>query len=123
MKVRCSRKRDGCEWEGELRHLEKHEREECGWALVQCRYHCGGRVFRRQLAEHEIDECQQRPVDVKFESFMRKMEAKLTSEKERHERELAAVREVMEQQKIENETTIEQLEQSLKEMRGELHKW
>ena len=122
LKVRCSRKKDGCEWEGELRHLEKHEREECGWALVQCRYHCGGRIPRRQLAEHEHEECPQRPLEVKLETFMRKMEAKLTFEKECHEREMAAVREEMEQQKREHETKIEQLEQSLKEMRGEPHK-
>ena len=86
LKVRCSRKKDGCEWEGELRHLDHHEREECVWALVVCRYHCGERVPRRQLAEHEQDVCSQRPVDVKLESFMRKME-------ERHMREIAAVRE------------------------------
>ena len=59
---RCSRKKDGCEWEGELRHLDHHEREECVWALVECRYHCGERVPRRQLAEHEEDVCPQRPL-------------------------------------------------------------
>ena len=94
LKVRCSRKKNGCEWEGELRHLEKHEREECGRAFVQCRYHCGGRFPRCWLREHERDECSQRPVDVKLESSMRKME-ELTEH-------------------------VEQLEQSLKDMRGEL---
>ena len=74
LKVRCSRKKDGCEWEGELRHLSDHEREECVWALVECGYHCGERLPRRQLAEHEQDVCPQRPVDVKLESFMRDME-------------------------------------------------
>ena len=86
LKVRCSRKKDGCEWEGELRHLSDHEREECVWALVECGYHCGERLPRRQLAEHEQELCPQRPVDVKLESFMRKTE-------ERHMREMAAVRE------------------------------
>ena len=84
--VRCSRKKDGCEWEGELRHLDHHEREECAWALVECGYHCGERLPRRQLAEHEQDVCSQRPVDVKLESFMRKME-------ERHTKEIATARE------------------------------
>ena len=86
LKVRCSRKKDGCEWEGEVRHLSDHEKEECVWALVECGYHCGERLPRRQLAEHEQELCPQRPVDVKLESFMRKME-------ERHMREMAAVRE------------------------------
>ena len=41
-KVRCSRKKDGCEWEGELRHLSYHEREEClyirecSWRKLPC---------------------------------------------------------------------------------------
>ena len=86
LKVRCSMKKDGCEWEGELRHLDHHEREECAWALVECGYHCGERLPRRQLAEHEQDVCSQRPVDVKLESFIRKME-------ERHMKEMATVRE------------------------------
>ena len=53
------------------------------WALVECEvpYHCGERLPRRQLAEHEQDVCFQRPVDIKLESFMRKME-------ERHIREI-----------------------------------
>ena len=61
LKVHCSRKRDGCKWEGELRHLENHEREECGWALVRCQ--CGGRFPRRKLSEHQLKECPQRPMD------------------------------------------------------------
>ena len=86
LKVRCSRKKDGCEWEGELRHLAHHEREECVGGLVECRYHCGERLPHRQLAEHEQDVCSQRPVDVKLECFMRMME-------ERHTREIATARE------------------------------
>ena len=27
--VRCSRNADGCEWIGQLRHLDKHVRDEC----------------------------------------------------------------------------------------------
>ena len=92
LKVRCSRKKDGCEWTGELRHLSDHERDECACMLVECQFHCGERVPRSQLAEHEQDECPQRPMDVKLESFMRKMEAKLVTEKNRHEKELAALR-------------------------------
>ena len=57
-----------------------------GGRNIMLQYHCGERLPRRQLAEHEQDVCPQRPVDVKLESFMRKME-------ERHMREMAAVRE------------------------------
>ena len=79
--VRCSRKKDGCDWEGELRHLEHHQMEECGWALVKCCYECGVCVPRPQLVEHELHLCPKRPVDVKLESAMTKME-------ERHKREV-----------------------------------
>ena len=85
MKTRCSRKNDGCEWEGQLRHLTKHEMDECEWALVECRYSCGERVSRRLLAEHEQDACEQRPMNVKLESIARKME-------QRHKTEMATVR-------------------------------
>ena len=108
LKVRCSRKKDGCEWEGELRHLSNHEREECVWALVECGYHCGERLPRRQLAEHEQDVCPQRPVDVKLESFMRKME-------ERHMKEMAAVREELERMKQQMKEKEQLMEKKLAE--------
>ena len=84
--VRCSRKKDGCDWEGELRHLEHHQMEECGWVLVKCCYECGVCVPRPQLVEHELHLCPKRPVDVKLESAMTKME-------ERHKREMDTVKE------------------------------
>ena len=83
--VRCSRKKDGCDWEGELRHLEHHQMEECGWVLVKCRYECGACVPRPQLVEHELHLCPKR-VNVKLQSAMTKLE-------ERHKREMDAVKE------------------------------
>ena len=53
LKTYCSRKNDGCEWEGELRYLRRHETDECEWAVVECRYLCGERIPRCLLAEHE----------------------------------------------------------------------
>ena len=93
LRTHCSRRKNGCDWEGELRHLDYRERGDCMWALVECRYSCGELVPRRQLVEHERDLCPQRPVDVKLESFMKKMEAQLTIERNRHEQEMAATRE------------------------------
>ena len=88
LKVRCSRHNDGCQWMGELRHVVPHEREECGWAVVECSYQCGAHLPRRLMDEHQRDECPQRPMDVKLESFMKRMETKLMSERERHEKEI-----------------------------------
>ena len=127
LKVRCSRKNDSCQWEGELRHLDYHEREECMCALVECRYSCGVCVPRRQLVEHERDLCPQRPVDVKLESFMRKMEAQLTIERNNcHEQEMAAIRRVLHEEReshgqemaskeMSHSTEIEKLKQELME--------
>ena len=84
--VRCSRKKDGCDWEGELRHLEHHQMEECGWVLVKCCYECGVCVPRPQLVEHELHLCPKR-VNLKvLESAMIKLE-------ERHKKEIEAVKE------------------------------
>ena len=99
LKVRCSRHNDGCQWVGELRHVVPHEREECGWAVVECSYQCGAHLPRRLMDEHQRDECPQRPMDVKLESFikrmeeqhereMSKMETRLSTERERHEKEI-----------------------------------
>ena len=93
LKARCSRTEVGCQWVGELRHLDHHETEECGWAVVECSYQCGAHLPRRLMAEHEREACPQRPMDVKLEWFMKSMETKLTTERERHVREMAAVRE------------------------------
>ena len=117
LKVRCSRKRDGCEWEGELRHLDEHEGESCDWALVRCQ--CGGRFPRRKLSEHELRECPQRPMDFVMDLSLHQVETKLTIEKDRHEREMAALREElkkqMEQQKKEFEFKLEQLKREVEE--------
>ena len=94
VKVVCSKKNGGCQWVvDELRHLDRHEREECGWTVVECSYQCGAHLPRRLMAEHKRDACPQRPMDVKLEWFMKSKETKLTTERERHEREMAAVRE------------------------------
>ena len=74
LKVRCSRKDDGCNWEGELRYLDKHERETCKWVLVRCRHpECGLNVPRLHLSTHERHECAHRPVDDQLEKFKSKM--------------------------------------------------
>ena len=91
--VRCSRKKDGCDWEGELRHLEHHQMEECGWALVKCCYECGVCVPRPQLVEHELHLCPKRPVDVKLESAMTKMEERHKKEMEEFGSKIFAVKE------------------------------
>ena len=90
LKVRCSRHNDGCQWVGELRHVVPHEREECGWAVVECNYQCGAHLPRRLMDEHQRDECPQRSV----ESRLKRLE-------ERHKREVSALRREIAEQKRE----------------------
>ena len=94
LNVRCSNQKDGCQWVGELRHAVSHEREECGWAVVECSYQCGAHLPRRLMEKHEHDVCPQRPMDVKLETFMKKME-------ERHQREKKEMDSKMAEQKKE----------------------
>ena len=68
-------------------------REECGWTEVQCSYQCGVLVPRHQLAEHERNVCPQRPMDIKVECSLTKLEAEWKTEKERHEREIRELKE------------------------------
>ena len=93
LKVYCSKRSDGCEWKGELRHVERHVREECGWTEAQCSYQCGVLAPRHQLAEHERNVCPQRPMDIKVECSLTKLEAEWKTEKERHEREIRELKE------------------------------
>ena len=60
--------------------MSKHEKIECWLTLVECRYSCGERIPRSQLAEHEQDMCEQRPMNVKLESIVTKMEERLMRE-------------------------------------------
>ena len=93
-------------------------------ALVECRYSCGVRLPRRQLVEHERDLCPQRPVDVKLESFMMKMEVQLTIERNRHEQEMAAIRRVLHEERESHRQEIASREMShsteIEELRQEL---
>ena len=123
LKVRCARTEDGCRWVGELRHLDRHEREECEWAVVECSYQCGAHLPRRLMAGHEREVCPQRPMDIKFERFMKNMETKLTTERERHVREMAAVREefrnTLTKERETHKKEVEELKELLAEQKRE----
>ena len=102
LKVRCPQKNDGCQWVGELRHIVYHEKEKCEWAVVSCSYRCGARGPRRLMEEHEHHNCPQRPIDVKLEYFMKMME-------ERHNKEMAAVKEELKSQRQAHTVEITEL--------------
>ncbi len=82
--VFCKWRRLGCDWKGEIRNLGEHlvPRDGgtggCGLVMVDCSYKCGVMVERRELAEHERDECAKRPVEAQMSSLTNKLEKRLT---------------------------------------------
>lgn len=57
--VNCSRK--GCDWRGELRFVENHEKY-CEYVEVTCPNNCGKEVHRKHVQEHCKTTCKLRPV-------------------------------------------------------------
>ena len=65
LRVRCPNKRYGCDWEGELRDVEKHLNTgnvdgECTFTLIDCP--CGQELQRQKYREHISSKCVQRTI-------------------------------------------------------------
>ena len=65
LQVRCSHKRQGCAWVGELRALKGHlevgsVEGQCQYVNVECPLKCGQRVRRRDQEKHKSNECVKR---------------------------------------------------------------
>ena len=70
LKVRCSYKKDGCEWTRELRQLDEHlntdpqpekQLDGCQFVEIDCIYNCGNHQQRRYIQIHQIKDCPKRP--------------------------------------------------------------
>ncbi len=58
--VFCTMKKQGCDWEGQLKDLDEHE-DSCKCFIVQCPNKCDqDQITRSQLAEHLESECPNR---------------------------------------------------------------
>ena len=77
--IRCPQREMGCDWKGELGHVQSHLCMTCRYITVPCTYHCGAELQRRQLAEHERDFCPNRPVEMQVASLAQKLESILLS--------------------------------------------
>ena len=80
--VRCPQKELGCDWEGELGQLQQHQHpavesrgKGCGFVLIDCVYKCGEQFPRREIHQHELEECLRRPIEVQISSLARKLES------------------------------------------------
>ena len=71
LKVRCSNKSAGCEWEGELGQLDNHLKlgsveGQCHFVDVQCPLECGQSLMRRNLNNHQLNKCPKRPFTCQY---------------------------------------------------------
>ena len=67
LKIYCTNKIDGCNWKGEVRGLEGHQKlgdreGECLYVEIPCINRCGNKIQRHLLKKHEDETCSKRPV-------------------------------------------------------------
>ncbi|XP_064385150.1 TNF receptor-associated factor 6-like [Halichondria panicea] len=75
LKVRCSHQKNGCEWMGELRQLDKHlntdpqpekQFEGCNLVEIDCTYNCGEQCQRKYMVIHHKNECPKRAFSCEY---------------------------------------------------------
>ena len=111
--VYCTNKDKGCAWTGEMRSLDGHVKDQCMYTVVSCKYDCTTSLQRWQMVAHEQDECHARPMELKMQRFVEKMEDRLTSlEKENDDqRELIKkLQDQLEQRELKEAKLEEELE-------------
>ena len=59
LKVYCDNKEAGCDWTGEVRKIEKHLEEDCGYQEIECE-DCGEEMLELLMETHLSDECPMR---------------------------------------------------------------
>ena len=59
--VKCRLHKSGCEWVGDLRHLDQHS-DSCGYVEVDCPNSCGERVQQRLVSSHKENQCSKRHI-------------------------------------------------------------
>ena len=66
LKVYCTHKSKGCEWKGEVKALEDHQKKgeavgECKYTPVTCANQCGSKIDRHLLKQHQDQFCPKKP--------------------------------------------------------------
>ncbi|XP_065900851.1 TNF receptor-associated factor 4-like [Dysidea avara] len=66
--VMCTNKERGCEWQGELNHINNHlgNSDGCQFEDVKCSNECGKMLQRQYLTSHVETECPCRKVDCQY---------------------------------------------------------
>ena len=99
LRVQCELREQGCQWEGQLRDIEKHlsvtNDGGCCYIEVECRYECGKRMMRKDMKEHEEGQCLKRPIEVQL---LKKMELMWQELKLRETAEISLKAKVLDQE-------------------------
>ena len=77
LKVYCENNENGCEWIGDLKHLDNHLDKDCPHVTVQCSLDCGLEMKRADLITHIQDRCRKRSVQDQLYSITNRLEARL----------------------------------------------
>ena len=64
LKIKCTRVKEGCEWVGELRKTEDHDKD-CEYVDEDCANRCGERVIRKVMENHKEQQCPRRKTGCK----------------------------------------------------------
>ena len=64
LQVFCVNKEKGCDWQGEMKNIEKHLTSDdgCHFEDVECSNKCGSMLQRQDLVNHTTKECQNRMI-------------------------------------------------------------
>lgn len=79
LKVNCIERKQGCNWEGEIRHLSNHLQQVCLYVNVSCPLKCGQIYQRCKLQQHQDDDCIQRTPEIKLTSLVNKLVVRLVA--------------------------------------------
>ena len=120
LRVRCTCSKDGCDWEGELGDLERHLSNKCLYVEEVCPHKCGQSYPRHLLSTHQLDECPQRPLEVKLEALQRQLTQKyellqqqLLEQEKKHEKDKKELQQQLAQQEKKHEEDKKELQQQL----------
>ena len=68
LEIQCTKWEEGCQWVGELSHLQAHleSDEGCEYTNVQCSNKCGVRMMRKELEAHLTQQCPLRNIQCRY---------------------------------------------------------
>lgn len=111
LKVHCINREEGCQWIGELRHIEDpHLKKDCKYVLEECKWpDCRRKYKRKDILFHQEDECPYRPLELvllkKVEALERQCEVQKESLEEK-DRIIKEMKEKMEDDRKDMEAKV-----------------